>query len=99
MNIKTENINELNAVITVKIGHEDYEPTYEDELNKQQRKMVLPGFRPGKAPAGLVKKMVGKALLADELDKLLNSQLQEYMSKSGDAIIGGPLPREGNRLN
>ena len=79
MNITKENINELNATITVKIEKNDYEATVNEVLKDYRKKANMPGFRPGKVPAGLVKKMYGKAILADEVNKMLSHNLSKYI--------------------
>ena len=75
MNITRENNDELNAVIKLTIAKEDYEPKVAEVLKSYQKKANMPGFRPGKVPAGLVKKMYGKAVMADEINKLVSENL------------------------
>jgi len=94
MNITKENINELNATITVKIEKNDYEATVNDVLKDYRKKANMPGFRPGKVPAGLVKKMYGKAILADEVNKILSNNLSKYIADEKLNILGEPLPNE-----
>ncbi|RKD91702.1 trigger factor [Mangrovibacterium diazotrophicum] len=94
MNITKENINELTATITVKIDKNDYEATVNDVLKDYRKKANMPGFRPGKVPAGLVKKMYGKAILADEVNKMLSNKLSQYIVDEKLNILGEPLPNE-----
>ncbi|PTN07264.1 trigger factor [Mangrovibacterium marinum] len=94
MNITKENINELNATITVKIEKNDYEATVNETLKDYRKKVNMPGFRPGKVPAGLVKKMYGKAILADEVNKMLSNNLSKYLVDEKLNILGEPLPNE-----
>ena len=94
MNITKENINELNATITVKIDKNDYETTVNEVLKDYRKKANMPGFRPGKVPAGLVKKMYGKAILADEVNKMLSNNLSKYLVDEKLNILGEPLPNE-----
>jgi len=94
MNITKENINELNATITVKIEKNDYEATVNEVLKDYRKKVNMPGFRPGKVPAGLVKKMYGKAILADEVNKMLSHNLSKYLVDEKLNILGEPLPNE-----
>lgn len=94
MNITRENINELNATITVKIEKNDYETAVSETLKDYRKKVNMPGFRPGHVPAGLVKKMYGKAILADEVNKVLSNQLTKYMVDEKLNILGEPLPNE-----
>lgn len=94
MNITKENINELNAIITVKIEKNDYEATVTEVLKDYRKKANMPGFRPGKVPAGLVKKMYGKAILADEVNKMLSHNLSKYIVDEKLNLLGEPLPNE-----
>ena len=66
MNITRENIDELNGVIKLSIVPADYDAAVNDVLKDYRKKAQIPGFRPGKVPAGLVKKMYGKAVLLKE---------------------------------
>lgn len=94
MKITRENIDELNAVINVSIEKNDYEATVNDVLRDYRKKANMPGFRPGKVPAGLVKKMYGKAILADEVNKLLSNNLSKYIIDEKLNILGEPMPND-----
>lgn len=94
MNITKENINELNAIVTVKIEKSDYEATVNEQLREYRKKANMPGFRPGKVPAGLVKKMYGKAILAEEVNKMLSQNLTKFIVDEKLNILGEPLPNE-----
>jgi len=94
MNITRENIDELNGIIRVSIEKADYEATVEQVLTDYRKKMNMPGFRPGKVPQGLVKKMYGKAALVDEVNKLLSNGLSKYIVDEKLDILGEPLPNE-----
>ena len=94
MNITRENIDQLNAVINVSIEKNDYEATVNDVLRDYRKKANMPGFRPGKVPAGLIKKMYGKAILVEEVNKLLSNNLSKYIVEEKLNILGDPLPNE-----
>jgi trigger factor len=94
MNITRENIDELNAILTVSIEKNDYEATVNDVLKNYRKKANMPGFRPGMVPAGLVKKMYGKAALAEEVNKILSKSLTEYIHAEKLNVLGEPLPNE-----
>ncbi|HEX7414090.1 MAG TPA: trigger factor, partial [Bacteroidia bacterium] len=93
MNITKENIDGLNAVVTVEIGPSDYEKRVDDAIKKIQLKASIPGFRPGKVPAGMIKKMHGKSVLADELHKMLNDGINNFIVENKLEILGNPLPK------
>ena len=94
MNITRENIDELNGLIRVSIEKADYETSVEDVLKDYRKKVNMPGFRPGKVPAGLVKKMYGKAALVDEVNKILTQELSKYLANEKLNLLGEPLPNE-----
>ena len=99
MNITKENIDVLNAVVTIEVGPADYEKRVEDAIKKAQRQASLPGFRAGKVPAGMIKKMYGKSVLADELNKILNDSLNNYIVENKIEILGNPLPKADEKID
>ena len=92
MNITRENIDELNAILTISIEKNDYETTVNDVLKNYRKKANMPGFRPGMVPAGLVKKMHGKAALVEEVNKILSKSLTEYIHAENLNVLGEPMP-------
>lgn len=99
MNITRENIDELNGIIRVSIEKADYEAKVDDVLKDYRKKANMPGFRPGKIPLGLVKKMHGKAALVDEVNNLLSHELSKYLVDEKMNILGEPLPNEEKQKN
>jgi len=93
MNITRENIDELNAVLKVEISKTDYEEKVETVLKDYRKKANIKGFRPGMVPIGLVKKMYGKAVQIDEINKLVTESIQKYISDEKIEILGDPLPK------
>src|SRR5688500_2405399 len=93
MNITREEIGILNEVIKISLSPDDYNPKVESELKKVQKTMNLPGFRPGQVPSGLVKKRFGKAILIDELNKLVSGSLENYITEGKLDILGSPIPQ------
>jgi len=94
MNIVKENTDALNAVIKLNVIKEDYEKKVEDKLKDYRRKANIPGFRPGKVPAGMIKKMYYKPVLAEELNKIVSESLFKYIYDEKLEILGEPLPTE-----
>lgn len=94
MKINRENIDNVNAVIKVLIEKNDYEKNVADKLREYRQKVALPGFRPGKVPAGIINKRFGKALLAEEVNQLLTQNLTNYLRDEKISIIGDPLPND-----
>jgi trigger factor len=96
MDIKKDSLDELNAVLTVKIEKVDYEERVDNVLKDYRRKARFDGFRPGKVPQGLVNKMYRKPVLVDEINKILGESLGKYLVDEKLNILGEPLPHEEN---
>jgi trigger factor len=94
MEITKQNIDELNAVLKVSLAKEDYHPQFETALKNYAKKVNMKGFRPGHAPVSMVKKMYGKSLLADEINRILNDALYHYISENKLDILGNPMPKQ-----
>src|ERR1051326_6300735 len=99
MNITKENIDQLNAVIKVKVSPEDYQAKVDQTIKEYRKKVQMPGFRPGMVPVGMVKKMYGKSILADELNKLLNDSLYNYIRDNNIEMLGNPLPSKDDKVD
>lgn len=93
MNITKENIDDLNALLKVEIKKADYEENIEKVLRDYRKKANVKGFRPGMVPIGLVKKMYGKAVKLDEVNKLVSDSVHKYLHDEKVEILGDPLPK------
>jgi trigger factor len=93
MNITKENIDDLNAVLKIKIGKTDYEDKVETVLKDYRKKATIKGFRPGMVPIGLIKKMYGRAVEIDEINKIVTENIQKYLTDEKIEILGDPLPK------
>ena len=94
MKITQESTGELTATIKIEISPADYNEQVNKILKDYQRKANIPGFRPGKVPFGMVKKMYGSSVFADELNKLLSESLNNYITDNKIEILGQPLPND-----
>jgi len=92
MNIKQENIDDLNAVVKITIAPEDYTPRVEKALKEQAKKANLPGFRKGMVPVGHIKRMYGKSILVEEINNMLNDTLSKHLADNKVEVLGQPLP-------
>lgn len=97
MNISHQNIDEINAVITVDLGPEDYNPQVDKAIKEQAKKAKLPGFRPGMVPTSHIRRTYGKAILFDEINRLVSDQINQYISENKLDILGQPLPKEDDK--
>ncbi|TXG38346.1 trigger factor [Seonamhaeicola maritimus] len=93
MNITRENVDALNAVVKVDIAKEDYSDKVEKILSDYRKTANIPGFRKGHVPMGMVKKQYGKAVLVDEVNKLLQDALNKYLTEEKLDVLGQPLPK------
>ena len=96
MNISLENIDKVNAVITAVVEPADYTEKYNKALKEAKKKINMPGFRPGMVPVGLVKKQFGVSILAEEVNKILQEGLFNYISENKVNMLGEPLPTADN---
>ncbi len=94
MNITRENIDELNAVVKVDIAKEDYAGKVDKILKDYRKNANIPGFRKGHVPMGMVKKQYGKAVLVDEVNKMLQDSLNKYLTEEKLDVLGNPIPKE-----
>jgi trigger factor len=99
MKITRENINELNAVLKVKVEKTDYEEKVENVLKDYRKKATIKGFRPGMVPIGLVKKMYGRAVKIDEINKCVTENIQKYLTDEKIEILGDPLAKTDEQEN
>lgn len=97
MNIVRKDLDQNNALVTVSIEKVDYAEKVEKMLRDYRKKANVPGFRPGMVPVGLVKKMYGKAVLAEEINKLVSDGLYDYIRENKINILGEPLPNEADQ--
>jgi trigger factor len=94
MEIIKEQIDELNAQLKIQLTEADLNPKVEASLADLKKKAQLKGFRPGKVPMGLIKKMYGKAVIYEEMNKLVSENLSSYLKNEELDIIGEPIPTE-----
>jgi len=91
MNIELQHTGDLTATVKIDLSPADYEEKVMKVLKDYQRKAQMPGFRPGKVPFGLTKKMYGSAVTADEINKLLGESLDGFIKEQNLDILGNPL--------
>ena len=98
MNISQENIDKLNAILTMKLEKSDYEEKVNGVLNDYRKQAKVDGFRPGKVPMGLIRKMYYTPVLVDEVNKLVSESLFNHLKDNSVKILGEPLPhKEGDK--
>lgn len=94
MDIKFEKSDAVSGVLTVNMVKSDYEAQVAKGLKEIGKKAQMPGFRPGKVPTSLLKKMYGTQVKADEVNKLLQNSLLNYIRDNHINMLGEPLGSE-----
>ena len=94
MNVTLNKTDNVNGVISIEMERADFQGNVDKALNQYRRKATIPGFRPGKVPMGVVKKLYGTSVLAEEVNNLINSSLSNYIQENKLPILGEPLPKE-----
>ncbi len=92
MDIQFEKQTPAEGLIKIKLKEDDYQSKFEEKIREYKKSISLKGFRPGKVPAGLIKKMYGKSILVEEINKLLVDSINNYIKENDLKIIGDPLP-------
>ncbi|MES2132278.1 MAG: trigger factor [Bacteroidota bacterium] len=99
MNIIKKDVDALNAELSITLAPQDYEVRVNDAIKKVQKQAAMPGFRAGKVPVGLIKKQYGKGILVDEINKILNDSLYNYINDNKIEILGNPIPKENSAVD
>jgi trigger factor len=92
MNITRNNVDAINAVVTVEVSKADYAPKVEKVLADYRKNATIPGFRKGAVPMSLIQKQYGKAILLEEVNKVLQENLNRYLQEEKLDVLGNPLP-------
>lgn len=94
MNVSLQNIDKVSALLTVKLEKADYQEKVDKSLKNFRQKAQIPGFRKGMVPMSLMKKMYGKSVVAEEVNKILSETVYKYIQDNNLSILGEPLPNE-----
>ncbi|NDV79847.1 trigger factor [Dysgonomonas sp. 511] len=94
MNVSLTNVDSVNAIIQINVAKEDYQEKLSNALKTFRKKANVPGFRPGTVPVGMVKKMYGKSIMAEEINKIVGEGLYKYIQENKLNVLGEPLPNE-----
>ena len=94
MNVSMQNVDKVSALLTVNIEKADYQEKVEKLLKKYRQQVNMPGFRKGMVPMSLIKKQFGKSAMAEEVDKLMQDAVNNYIRENKVNMLGMPLPNE-----
>src|SRR5689334_25269241 len=92
--VTKENIGVLHEKLTLKLEKTDYLPSFEKSLKDYSKKANIPGFRKGMVPSGLIKKMYGPSLFTDEVLKVVDKEVYNYLQNEKLEIFAQPLPMD-----
>ena len=96
MNIKFENEDKVNGLMTITVEESDFKEKVEKSLKDYRKKANVPGFRPGQVPMSMVKRMYGTAVKMDVINRAVGEQLYKYVQENNVKMLGEPLPHDGN---
>ena len=99
MKVSKKNVDKLNSVLSVEIQKKDYESNVDKVLKDYRKRANIPGFRKGHTPIGLIKKQYGMSVKVDEINKLMQKGLSDYLNTEKLAILGNPIPVEKNEID
>lgn len=93
MNIEREETGTLTATLKLKLAPDDYAPAVDKVLKEQRRTASWPGFRPGQVPMSIIRKRIGKSVLVNEVERLIDEHLRSYIEEHKLRVLGQPLPK------
>src|SRR3954467_13569506 len=94
MNIILDKASATDGLIKITLSESDYQPKVEEKVKEYSRKMNIKGFRQGKVPSGVVRKMFGRSILVEEVNHLLSHSVSEYIKEKKLNILGDPMPNQ-----
>lgn len=94
MNVSFDKVSDVQGLLTISMQKADYQEKVDKALKTTRQKVNMPGFRPGMVPMQLVQKLYGKAIKADEINKLIQETIYNYIKDQKIDMLGEPLPNE-----
>lgn len=94
MNITLNKQNSTEGSLNIVLTETDYLPKVEEKVKDYSRKASIKGFRQGKVPAGVIKKMFGKSILVEEVNHLISHSISDYIKNNKLKVLGDPIPNE-----
>ena len=88
MNISFENPDKVNGLLTITVEESDFQDSVEKTLKDYRKKANIPGFRPGQAPMGLIKRQFGASVKADTINKIISEKLNGYITDNKLNMLG-----------
>ena len=98
MNISFEAPDKINGLMTITLETADYQPEVDKTLKDYRKRANIPGFRPGQAPMGMIKRQFGPSVKVEAVNKLLGEKLYEYVRENKIQMLGEPLPNQEKQV-
>lgn len=92
MEITFDKQQKTQGLIKISVNRADFQPGVDQKIKEYSKTANIKGFRPGKVPEGMIRKMYGNALIVDEINKLVSDKLNAYLRESETQFLGEPLP-------
>ena len=99
MSVQVEKLEKNTVKLTIEVPAEELEKALQEAYNRQKKNISMPGFRKGMVPMSLVKKMYGKSVIAEEVNKVLQEAVYNYIKENKVNMLGEPLPNEEKQQN
>ncbi len=99
MNITLDKQSATDGLIKIQLSATDYQPKVDEKLKDYARKANIKGFRQGKVPAGVIKKMYGKSILVEEVNHIVSHSVSDYIRDQKLKILGDPMPNREKGFN
>ena len=91
MSVQVENLEKNTAKLTIEVPAEKFEEAVQHSYNKNKGKFNIPGFRKGKAPFNMIKKMYGVGVFyEDAVDEVIDASYPDAAKESGLEIVSRP---------
>lgn len=95
MKITFENPERVSGLMTITVEEADYQDNVKKQLNEYRKKANIPGFRPGQAPMGMIKRQIGAQVKVDAINRLVGEKLYDYVKENKINMLGEPMPHLG----
>ena len=99
MKVSRKDIDKLNSLLSIEVVKKDYESNVDKVLVDYKKRANIPGFRKGHTPIGLIKKQYGLSVKVDEVNKIIQKALSDFLTDQKLAILGNPIPKENKELD
>jgi trigger factor len=87
---KVNNLSDFLREIEVTLSYDEIKPIIDEAYKDERKKIVIPGFRKGKAPMNMIKKLYGDAIEYHATEKIAESKFWEAIEEEKNTPINVP---------